>query len=124
MFKSNTYSTAYTVRAYTAHTHKYTTTKYSVASTNAMFLYNFSTDLVAVSSTVIPLYSYHVNATGATKYHPLSLLDEEYRVAYSKLMHKKHKEAADDPDTLITCNSSNHSLLLRLMLIIFLFNLQ
>lgn len=54
-----------------------------------------------MSSTVIPLYSYHVNATGAFKHHALSL-DDEYRIAYLKHMHKKHKEAADDPDTLIT----------------------
>lgn len=56
-----------------------------------------------VSSTVIPLYSYHVNATGATKFHALSLDEEEYRLAYMKHMMKKHKEAQDDPDTLITC---------------------
>lgn len=58
-----------------------------------------------VSSTVIPLFSYHVNSTGAIKHHALPLDEEEYRIAYMKLMHKKHKQAAeDDPDTLITSN--------------------
>lgn len=61
-------------------------------------------DLVAISSTVIPLYTHQVNSTDETKYHPLSLDEEEYRIAYMKLlMHKKHTEAPEDPDTLITC---------------------
>lgn len=73
----------------------------------SMFLYIFcnrTIDLVPVSSTVIPLYTYNVNSTGA-KYHPMSVDEEEYRIAYMKHLHKKHEEAADDPDTLITCNS-------------------
>lgn len=62
-------------------------------------------DLVAVSSTVIPLYTHQVNSTDETKYHPLSLDEDEYRIAYMKLLlNKKHAEAPDDPDTLITCN--------------------
>lgn len=68
-------------------------------------MYTFSLiDLVPVSSTVIPLYTYHVNSTN---YHPLSL-DDEYRIAYLKHMLKKHKKDSDDPDTLITCNFSHH----------------
>lgn len=59
-------------------------------------------DLVPVSSTVIPLYTHQLNSTD--EYHPLSSLDEEYRIAYMKLLsHRKHTET-DDPDTLITCN--------------------
>ncbi|XP_055305325.1 uncharacterized protein LOC129570006 [Sitodiplosis mosellana] len=61
----------------------------------------YEPDLVAVSSTVIPVYSYHVNSTGAVKYHAMD--EDEYRLAYMRLMtHKKRKPSADDPDTLIT----------------------
>lgn len=62
-------------------------------------------DLVPVSSTVIPLFSYHLNSTGAVKHHALPLDEEEYRIAYMKHMLKKRKQAQDDPDTLITSNS-------------------
>lgn len=64
-------------------------------------LYNFAIDLVPVSSTVIPIYSFHVNSTGAVKYHAMD--EDEYRLAYLKLMHKKRKQSEEDPDTLITC---------------------
>lgn len=68
----------------------------------------FQIDLVPVSSTVIPLYTHQVNSTDETKYHPLSLNEEEYRIAYLKLLsHKKHAEAPEDPDTLITCKHAN-----------------
>lgn len=67
-------------------------------------LNNCTIDLVPVSSTVIPVYSLHVNSTGEVKYHAMD--DEEYRMAYIKLMHKKRKQTAEDPDTLITCNSN------------------
>lgn len=61
-----------------------------------------------VSSTVIPLYTHQINSTDEAKYHPLSLDEEEYRILYMKLlMHKKHDDAPDDPDTLITCNSKH-----------------
>lgn len=67
-----------------------------------------------MSSTVIPLYTYNANATGATKYHPLSLAEEEYRIAYMKHMHKMHEEETpDDPDTLITCNSTIDAFILK-----------
>lgn len=67
-------------------------------------LFHSSIDLVPVSSTVIPLYTHQVNSTDEAKYHTLD--EEEYRVAYMKLlMHKKHAEVTEDPDTLITCNS-------------------
>lgn len=72
-----------------------------------LFVY-FLIDLVPVSSTVIPLYSHQLNSTDETKYHPLSLDEEEYRIAYMKLLlRKKHADVPDDPDTLITCNIQN-----------------
>lgn len=73
-----------------------------------LLLIIFLLDLVPVSSTVIPLYTHQVNSTDDAKYHPLSLAEEEYRIAYMKLlMHKKHAEAPEEPDTLITCNSDH-----------------
>lgn len=69
----------------------------------------FVADLVPVSSTVIPLSSYQVNATGVTEHHHALSLSEEYRIAYLKHLIKKANQTKDDPDTLITCNSNGFS---------------
>ncbi|XP_031628022.1 uncharacterized protein LOC116343873 [Contarinia nasturtii] len=67
----------------------------------------YEPDLVPVSSTVIPVYTYQVNSTGEVKHHVMD--DEEYRLAYMKmkLMNKKRKQE-DDPDTLITLTKKYH----------------
>lgn len=73
---------------------------------NEKFLYHsmqmknnlFSADLVAYSSTVIPLKSYEVSYNIGGKIN-----DEEYKEAYLKHMHKKVKHHDESPDTLITC---------------------
>lgn len=69
-----------------------------------MFLSFFHglTDLIPVSSTVIPLISYQVNSTGEAKHHSIPL-SEEYRIAFLKYLRKRINQEADDPDTLITC---------------------
>ncbi len=55
-------------------------------------------DLVAYSSTVIPLKSYEVSYSIGGKVN-----DEEYKEAYLKHLHKKVKHQDESPDTLITC---------------------
>lgn len=57
----------------------------------------FYSDLVAYSSTVIPLTSYEVSYSIGGK-----LNDEEYKAAYLKHLHKKVKHDDESPDTLIT----------------------
>lgn len=60
----------------------------------------FFPDLVAVSSTVIPLSVYEVSYGLGGK-----STDSEYKLAYMKHLHKKVRAGIDDPDTLITCKS-------------------
>lgn len=75
-----------------------------------------------MSSTVIPLNSHQASSTDEAKYHPSSVNEEEYRIAYMKLLkHKKSAEAPDDPDTLITCNSERHPSMFQWKLILILF---
>lgn len=67
---------------------------------------NFSLpDLIAVSSTVIPLAEYQASNSNEThhNYHP-SPYSDEYKLAYMKHVHVHKKAHADDlqPDTLIT----------------------
>lgn len=54
-------------------------------------------DLVAYSSTVIPLKSYEVSYNIGGK-----IDNEEYKEAYLKHLHKKVKHQDESPDTLIT----------------------
>lgn len=68
--------------------------------------YNFSSpDLIAVSSTVIPLAEYQASNSNEThhNHHP-SPYSDEYKLAYMKHVHVHKKAHADDvkPDTLIT----------------------
>lgn len=54
----------------------------------------FTSELVPVSSTVIPLDIYEAHNSGTIPYSPP--LSAEYKIAYLQLMHKKsHKE--EDP---------------------------
>lgn len=64
----------------------------------------FCSDLVAVSSTVIPLSVYEVSYGLSGK-----ATDSEYKMAYIKHLHKKVRTGIDDPDTLITCKSFKKS---------------
>lgn len=59
----------------------------------------FFIDLVAVSSTVIPLTVYEVSYGIGGK------PSEEYKQAYMKRLHKKVKHVDENPDTLITRKS-------------------
>jgi hypothetical protein len=67
-------------------------------------IYNFFSDLIAVSSTVIPLAEYELTAKLGD---PIS---EEYKKAYMKHL-KKKKASFIDPDKLITGNSNKTTFL-------------
>lgn len=61
------------------------------------------TDLIPVSSTVIPIISHQVNSTGGSSAHHSLSLNDEYRLAYlNHMRNKTKKQNLDDPDTLIT----------------------
>ncbi|KAJ6638652.1 hypothetical protein Bhyg_11389 [Pseudolycoriella hygida] len=57
----------------------------------------YEPDLIAYSSTVIPLKSYEVGYHIGGK-----MSDEEYKKAYLKHLRKKVKHSEENPDTLIT----------------------
>lgn len=59
-------------------------------------------ELVPVSSTVIPIASHSINATDDAQNLHSPSLDEEYRMAYIKLLHRNVSRTVDDSDTFIT----------------------
>lgn len=73
---------------------------YLLAWRNLTWNFEFS-DLIAVSSTVIPLLEYQNGNSNEThhNHHP-SPFSEEYKLAYMKHFHKKAVDL--EPDTLIT----------------------
>jgi len=66
----------------------------------------YEPDLIAVSSTVIPLAEYE-NSTAKNGTQPIAM-SEEYKIAYIKHIHKKAHAEDEDPDTLITYKKKYH----------------